>query len=141
MSIVIKTTEDESLSDLIKASSDVKLTLNEEAMITLCQKLSYTTWVGYHDSDLVCAWGIIPPSVLSNRVYLWLHTTPKIKECQFVFVRRSQIFIEELLKEYESIVGHVKADAPRSQRWLKWLGAEFSMPKNGMIPFRIRSNG
>ncbi len=83
-------------------------------------------------------WGLIPPTLMSNQAYLWLYTTDLVKEHQFLFVRYSQRMVEKLLEHYESIVGHVQVDAPRSRQWLKWLGAEFGNPKGSNIPFVIR---
>lgn len=125
------------LSKLIKAS--FAMTEAEEKLIDQCQKLSFETWAGFCDERLVCAWGIVPPTVLSNTVYLWMHTTPAIEDRQFIFVRHSQIVIEKILKDYEMIVGHVKADEKKSRKWLQWLGAEFEPSKlDGMLAFRIK---
>ena len=138
MSAEIKIIKEQILSDLIKSS--FQLTPIESKLIDNAQKLSYTTWAGFHDGKLVCTWGVITPSILSDSVYLWLHTTPVVKDCQFIFVRRSQLFIENLLKEYNYVVGHVRKDEPRSQRWLRWLGAEFSPSKEAhLLNFRITS--
>lgn len=137
MKVSIQTVEKEDLSTLIKAT--FPMTKMEARLIDYCQRLSFTTWIGFYDDKIVCAWGIIPPSVLSDSCYLWLHTTPAMEGHQFVLVRKSQLFIEELLREYSSVTGHVRIDAPKSQKWLKWLGAEFEpSDKAGMLSFRIR---
>ena len=140
MSTVIQTVDTEDLSKILQ-EAHVKLTPKEYQIINACHNVSYTTWVGYNDGELVCAWGIVPPTVLSDEVYLWLHTTGAVKTSQFLFVRHSQIFVQKLLREYKAITGHVKQDATSSKRWLKWLGAEFGTVKNGMISFRIERNG
>ena len=138
MNAEIKIIREQTLSDLIKSS--FQLTPIESTILDNAQKLSYTTWAGFYDGKLVCTWGIVTPSILSDSVYLWLHTTPHVKDYQFIFVRRSQLFIEGLLREYRYVVGHVKKDEPRSQRWLKWLGAEFSSSREvGLLNFRIVS--
>ena len=97
------------------------------------------TWVGAVDGELVCMWGVIPPTLLSSQCYLWLFTTPEIKGNEFRFTRHSQVVIEEILEEYPEIIGHVRAGEDRSMRWLKWLGAELGEPEGLFIPFVIRA--
>ena len=140
MSALIKVVDSPGLSEILR-EAHVELTPRESRIIDDCHKKSFTTWVGYNGTELVCAWGIIPPSVLSDEVYLWLYATGAIKTNQFLFIRQSQIIIQRLLMEYRAVVGHVKADAVSSKRWLKWLGAEFGPAKAGFLPFRIEHHG
>lgn len=102
-----------------------------------CLMLSSMLWVGKVDSILVCAWGLIAPTILSERAYLWLYTTEALVGHEFLFVRHSQRMVEEMLKQFPIIVGHTKANSP-GIRWLRWLGATFDGPVNGLIPFAIR---
>jgi hypothetical protein len=95
--------------------------------------------VGFADDDLVCIWGLAPPTLASDQAYLWLYTTPALKGHEFVFVRHSQRAVEEMLKTFSSIIGHCVVGADSSIRWLRWLGAEFGYPSKGLIPFVIRS--
>jgi len=99
--------------------------------------MSVVMWAGFIDGQLACLWGVIPPTLMSTQAYLWLYTTDVIKEHQFILVRHSQLVIDELLTEYESIVGHATIGASKSIRWLKWLGAKFGEPQGTMVPFRI----
>jgi hypothetical protein len=114
------------------------LPTREANIMEFCTKSSVPLWRGEVDGQLACIWGLIPGSLLSNNAYIWLYTTDIVQEHQFVFVRYSQIMIQEMLKEYEFIVGNTEAGADRSIRWLKWLGAEFQQPKGKLIPFVIR---
>jgi hypothetical protein len=140
MNVQIREIDSEKLSEMLK-DAHVKLTDREAKIIDHCHNISMTTWVGYNDEQLICAWGIVPPSILSQEVYLWLHTTGAVKTSQFLFVRHSQLFIQKLLREYTAVIGHVKADATHSKRWLRWLGAEFYPGKNGTLNFRIEKHG
>lgn len=83
-------------------------------------------------------WGTIPPTLMSDHTYLWVHTNEKVKDHQFVFIRHSQIAIAEVLREWQVVHGHAVASAAKSIRWLKWLGAEFFEPEGNLIPFEIR---
>jgi hypothetical protein len=136
MSAWIEAVCPDDLSKVLRAAN-VSLTAREARIIDTCQRTSFETWVAYNDGQLVAAWGIIPPTVLSDEVYLWLHTTQAVNTSQFLFVRHSQIVIQKLLAEYRAITGHTKVSAKHSQRWLKWLGAEFGSPTKGTLPFRI----
>jgi hypothetical protein len=141
MSVVIKPVDKEHLSKVLK-EANVRLTPRETQIIDRCHNLISETWVGYNNGELICAWGIIPPTILSDEVYLWLQTTQAVDHNQFLFVRHSQLFIERVLKEYRAVIGFVKADARHSQKWLKWLGATIEgPPKKGMLTFRIERHG
>lgn len=95
-------------------------------------------WVGLKDDKLVCAWGLIPPTLLSSTAYLWLYTTEAVQEYSFLFIRHSQLMVERMLEEYPTIVGTADPKTPNTIRWLKWLGAVFSEPQGKYIPFTIR---
>lgn len=103
-----------------------------------CADSSRQLWIGTVEGELVCVWGLIPPTLLSSRAYLWLYTTDKLKGNEFIFVRHSQRVIEAMLREYPIICGHTVPDVPSTHRWLRWLGARFFEPAQGLIPFEIR---
>ena len=109
-----------------------------EALDTFLQR-SAQVWVGMEDETVCCFWGVIMPTLISDRAYLWLHTTPKLKEHTFVFVRHSQMAIKEMLAEYPLIIGHTIKGSEKSIRWLKWLGAKFLPSNDTLIPFEIRA--
>ena len=96
-------------------------------------------WVGYEGDTVLCVWGLIAPSLLSDRAYLWLYTTEQMHSHVFLFIRYSQRVVAEMLKEYPTIVGHARAGADKSIRWLRWLGAQFSEPVGQYIPFTIKA--
>ena len=94
----------------------------------------------YFDEDKVlCFWGLIPPTLLSDRAYLWLYTTEHMHEHIFSLVRHSQRAVEEMLKDYPIIVGHGVVGNSKSIRWLRWLGAKFGDPQGQLLPFEIRA--
>jgi hypothetical protein len=141
MSALIKVVDSPGLSEILR-EAHVELTPRESRIMDDCSRQSFMMWAGYNnEGELMCVWGVIPPSVLSDEVYLWLYVTEAVKTNQFLFVRRSQIVIQELLREYRAVVGYVNVDAVSSQRWLKWLGAEFGPAKAGRLPFRIECHG
>lgn len=103
-----------------------------------CLKLSPVAWEASVDGKGACIWGMIPPSLMSDRAYIWLWTTDVADAHQFILVRRSRMMMDEMLKEYSVLVGCCHVDDPRAARWLRWLGAEFGQPDGKKIPFQIR---
>jgi hypothetical protein len=106
-----------------------------------CLTMSVVIWAGFIDDVMVCIWGVIPPTLMSNQAYLWLFTTDALKGHEFLLVRHSQLVVKEILDEYPSIVGHAIAGSDKSIRWLRWLGAKFGEPQGMAIPFRISRHG
>jgi len=100
---------------------------------------SSVVWVGSDGDKLLGFWGLIAPTLISNRAYLWLYTPPSIQSYEFVFVRHSQRAVAEMLKEYPIIVGHGMVGADKSLRWLEWLGAKFGAPEGQLLPFEIKA--
>lgn len=100
-------------------------------------ELSTMSWIGRVNGKIVCTWGLIPPSYLSDEAYLWLNVTDKVAEHQFLFVRYSQMEMERMLELYPRIVGHAEVSNWRARRWLVWLGARFLQSKNHRMPFVI----
>jgi hypothetical protein len=100
---------------------------------------SSVIWVGMEDETICCFWGVMLPTLISDRAYLWLHTTPALAEHKFVFIRHSQLAIREMLLDYPLIVGHCVAGETKSIRWLRWLGAKFLHPEGKLVPFEIRA--
>lgn len=94
-------------------------------------------WIGLMDDVPVCAWGLVPPSMISDRAYLWLYATPKIDEHKFIFIRWSQRVVEDLRKRYDTIFGVCEAENARAIRWVRLLGANFGTQSGGLVPFVI----
>ena len=95
---------------------------------------------GYLNGELAAIWGVIPPTLASNQAYLWVYTTDALKDLysQFLFIRFSQVMVQDMLLLYESLVGVTEVTATKSIRWLKFLGAEYGEPSGEYIPFVIR---
>jgi hypothetical protein len=115
--------------------------LTDHERNTLSQGLSFSSkiWVGTWAGELVCVWGLIPPTLLSDSAYLWLFCTEKLEEHKFLFIRWSQLEMGEMLRLYPRIIGVTDPQNERAVRWLRWLGAEFGELNGKLLPFRIRS--
>lgn len=115
------------------------LSPHELSVMSDCITKSTDIWLGKYDDEIYCVWGLIPPTILSNRAYLWLYVDQKkVLERQFIFIRKSQIAVKEMLDIYDVLFGVTGASAEKTIRWLKWLGAEFEQGRTGYIEFKIR---
>lgn len=102
-----------------------------------CTSFASHLWIGYIRSRPVCAWGLVPPTLLADRAYLWLYAAPAVDEDKFIFVRNSQRVLEEIRALYPTIHGVTRVADPRAIRWIKWLGGKYGEPVNGFVPFMI----
>jgi len=91
-----------------------------------------------HDDRVACMWGLAPPTAISNRAYLWLLTTDLVEKHKFLFVRHSQLVVEDALKRYDVVLGHVAVGNTAARKWLRWLGARIDVPEKGFSKFEIR---
>lgn len=76
--------------------------------------------------EVVCVWGVMATSLMSDKGLLWMVTTKDLDNNAFVFIRKSQIELEKIFKLYEELYGFVAVENKRSKRWLTWMGFEFS---------------
>lgn len=96
-------------------------------------------WIGDVNDEVFGFWGLIPPTLCSDRAYLWLYSTESLRKQKLAFIRRSREVTAELLTHYPILVGHGRAGDANSLRWLRWCGAQFSEPVGELVPFEIRS--
>jgi len=112
--------------------------INQDTM-TRAIRNSDWIWIGDIDGEIFGFWGLIPPTLLSDRAYLWFYSTPSLCKHIFSFVRHSRDVTAELLTHYPILVGHGRTDDARSLRWLAWCGAQFGDSQGDVVPFEIRS--
>jgi hypothetical protein len=94
--------------------------------------------MGVVDGEVACVFGLIPPTLLSDRAYIWLLSTDLVEQHKFLFVRYSQLWMGEMLKTYDAIYGHCMVGNEKAIKWLKWLGADFFGVDGGRLKFVIR---
>jgi hypothetical protein len=139
MSVAVLKGKDFDSRDVLRRSGHADNPTAENTLKTCLHRSIEVRYGKLADGTVVCVWGLIPPTVLSDSAYLWLITTDLVAENKFIFVRHSQRYIEEALAIYPTIVGEVFVDNHPAQRWLRWLGAEFQSPVDGKIPFVIKA--
>jgi hypothetical protein len=99
---------------------------------------SQQCFVCYIKGEVAAVYGMIAPTLLSERAYIWLLVTDTIDHNKFVFVRHSQLVIERMLQIYEVLEGETHIDDKRAMRWMKWLGAQYHGSHRGLlVPFTI----
>jgi hypothetical protein len=117
--------------------------LDKEKIIRGAVKDASYTFTAMIDNEPACMWGIYQQTMLSDTAYMWLITTPLIEKHQFVFARRSQIYLQGLKQHFNVIQGHVDARFSRSIRWLRWLGFRVYPDMNDGTfrrPFELRQS-
>ena len=137
MSVEIIAKKDCDVKDII-SRSPVRALPDAEKVLRKWLRTSDDVWVGMHDDQVACVWGLSSPTTISNKAYLWLLTTDLVDKHKFLFVRHSQLVVEIALKQYETITGHVVVGNDSARKWLRWLGAEISPPERGFSKFVIR---
>lgn len=138
MTVTIEPVAGRRVVELITTALGKTLDPKDSGILDFCQNMSSETWTGWVGEELICCWGLIPPTILSTQAYLWMHATPAVREHQFLLVRHSQKIIEQTLLRYPLITGHCLVSAKDSRRWLRWLGAVFAEPVGDFISFEIR---
>ena len=129
--------EELNIQDLLDRSPVGQVPMARETL-EKCMSISIGIRCGMLDDKVACMWGLIPPTILSTRAYLWLLTTDIVAEHKFLFVRHSQRYVEEMLELYPEIYGDVLADNAAAKRWLRWLGAKINPPNGKISTFVIR---
>jgi hypothetical protein len=84
----------------------------------------------------VAACGFVPTAVLSGTVYAWMQDTPAMYHHTFALKRVWREVFAEVRRHYPRIVGHCSA-GPRSERWLRRLGARFTVDDRGVPTYMI----
>jgi hypothetical protein len=125
--------------DLIYAQHLAMLSTGDQESMHRHMVNSSRVWLSLIGGQISGCCGLIPPTLLSDRAYLWLYTTQHLTEHQFMFIRYSQRVVEEALREFPLIVGHTRTTDRKAIRWLRWLGAVYSEPQGQVLPFEIRA--
>jgi len=96
-------------------------------------------WVGYNGPKVFALMGLIPPTLVSDRAYIWFWQTPHFAESKLACLRASRRCVADALLRYPILVGHCATAATHSHRWMRWLGATLGEPDGPILPFRIEA--
>lgn len=139
MTVAVETIDREEIKGLISNAEHIAMSSAERESLDACVFISQYVYVGKVDGKVACMWGLVSPTLLSDQAYLWLYSSPLVEQHKFLFIRHSQRWIEEALREYSVIVGHVTRGNTKAVQWIKWLGGEFIDGDEYRHHFRIRS--
>ncbi|WP_272962327.1 phage protein Gp13 family protein [Alcanivorax jadensis] len=92
-------------------------------------KHSRVAWTGRIDGEVVCIFGVVGYSLLSNRGAPWLVGSDRMEGGSKAFLRRCRKYAIKMLREYPELANYVDARNATAIRWLKWLGFEFDEPE------------
>lgn len=139
MTVAIETIDKSVASALISSSNSNKLSEYDLKRFDRYLRSTTVIWAGVRNGQIVNLWGVIPPTMLADVAYLWHYLLAPADEHTFVLARYSRLAVERVLARYPRIVGHCKVDDEEAQKWIRWLGGEFSYPDGPLIPFTIAS--
>lgn len=123
---------------VIEAAPKEVLDAIDKRKLEKCLVVSTHVYLGLVDGEYACCWGLIPPSLMGDKAYLWLHTSALVEQNKFVFVRHSQCCVEKMLEEYHELIGFCVPSNEAAIRWIQWLGGEFQPERMGRKDFVIR---
>lgn len=129
-------TNGQRLHDLIYHEHLSMLPLSDQETMARSLNNSSDAWVAYVGETVVGFSGVIPPTLLSDVAYFWLYTTRHFPANRVACTRISRRLVSDALGRYPVLVGHC---TKRSERWLRWLGAELGEAQGQLIPFRIEA--
>src|SRR3974377_2412318 len=99
-------------------SQDELSNLDKRCLVR-CANSATPLLAGIVDGEVVCIIGMIPPTIIADYAYLWMNVTDKLAGNEFIFVRHSQMAIEEALKRYKYVVGHCELHNKYARKGLK----------------------
>ena len=79
-------------------------------------------WTMSADGEPICMMGIYPMSALTGLGILWMVSTTGVDENRFAFARASRRHVDEMLKDYDCVLGAVSWNREPVLEWAKWLG-------------------
>jgi hypothetical protein len=99
---------------------------NEYEAMMAAARISRPIYSGMFGEALVCLVGLIPPSLLSDNVYIWCYVTEEIRDHKIAFTRHARRLMAQLRQTYPVIYGHCFDET--SCHWLESLGAVKTSP-------------
>jgi hypothetical protein len=128
------------VASVIRRSPHASIEGAEKKLRSFINRSIYT-WAGTVGGETACVFGLIAPTMLAEEAYLWLIVTDLVKDHEFLFIRYSQRFVEQVLGDFTTIVGDVEVTNDRAKRWLRWLGAKIysDNAREGFAPFIIKA--
>lgn len=96
----------------------------EKPVILSAGKLSSEILVVMFDNKPICFVGLVPPTILSESVYVWMVSTSHGDAHPYIYGRYGKSIMETILCKYRIVFGDCFSE--KSANWLKRIGAEFT---------------
>lgn len=121
-------------------SQAVRETLTDSEMIIMENAMikSVDVWM-VSDGQMLGITGIAPDTLLAREAFIWNYTNPFNRRISAGAIRTTKMVVEHFLTRYDLLVGYCELSNAKSQRWVKWLGADFGQPNGQLIPFTIEA--
>lgn len=110
------TIEPAMLSDL----ADLSFTPEEGHTMAQFFSDSEEVSAGRIDGQLICLWGMIPASLLSDKAYIWSYAFPAVTKYPKTFLKVAKIIITQYLKAYPTLICH----CTQKITFIKHIGGE-----------------
>lgn len=94
-------------------------------------------WAGFWNDQLLCIFGLTPPTMLSTNAHLWLITTNEAKRHPIIFGRWARRMVNHMLDLYPTITGFCVNGIGLD--WLASLNAELTYISPVLTSFEIKS--
>jgi hypothetical protein len=76
----------------------------------------------------VCAWGVVPLSILGGQGQPWCLTTERMPVHKRLFARASRAWVVHMLADFPVLEGWMDGRHTAAARWLPWLGFRLDEP-------------
>ena len=95
-----------------------------------------TTFVALADDVPICAFGVVPYSILGSFGAPWMVGTNALDGCAKDFIRHCKTDLKGFFGEWERLYNVVDARNTKAIRWLAWLGFQIQ-PAVPYGPFKM----
>jgi hypothetical protein len=95
---------------------------NAEARIRQEVAISFLSYAGLVDGEVIAIGGVKCEGILSDEGYVWILCSERVNEMPIAFVRGAMRALTLVKQRFASIYGLVAADFDRSIRFLTWMG-------------------
>jgi len=133
---VFQTTNEQTLGLI----SEFDLPIVDRVRVEDFTRASCMCFVAKSGQTVLCIWGLIAPSFVTPKAYIWVHSRREVSRVSIGFARKSLEVTRKMLEVFPEIVGHCESKSKGSIRWLRWCGAEFGSPTGPLVPFTLRAS-
>lgn len=101
------------------------------AVVRASYERSLWSWTAFQPAEKcrpVCAWGVVPLSILGGTAQPWCLTTDRVADHARLFARASRAWLAHMLADFASLEMWVDGRHAAAVRWVPWLGFRLDGP-------------